>query len=110
MYNNVITVYKEDGMKKAAVLLYLLISISLCSCAPGTVRSGGVVVRSEAPKPADIVSYYENEDIVYVTVSGEKYHRDGCPYLKSSKIMISLEQAVMEGKTPCSRCFGDGDD
>jgi hypothetical protein len=95
-------------MRKAVLLFTVSISLSLCSCAPEIVRSGGVVVRGERPKPKDIASYYKNEDIVYVTASGEKYHKDGCTYLKSSKIMMSLEQAVMEGKQPCSRCYGDG--
>jgi hypothetical protein len=94
-------------MKKTAALLVILASLFLCSCAPDIVRSGGVVVRGEMPKPTDIISYYKNEDVVYVTKSGTKYHKDGCPYLKSSKIMISLEQAVMEGRQPCSGCFDD---
>lgn len=93
-------------MKKAAALLVILVSLFLCSCTPDIVQKGGAVVRGKRPKPTDIISYYKNEDVVYVTKSGGKYHKDGCPYLKSSKIMISLEQAIAEGKEPCSRCFG----
>lgn len=44
------------------------------------------------------------ETIVYVTKSGTKYHRDGCGYLKKSKIPISLEDAEAKGYTPCSKC------
>lgn len=91
-------------MKKALILLIPI--LFLCSCTPGIAASGGVVVRGELPKPTGIISYYKNEDIVYVTNSGKKYHKEDCTYLKSSKIMISLEQAVMEGKQPCSKCFG----
>jgi hypothetical protein len=68
--------------------------------------SGGVVVRGEPSYVTDLESYYKNEEIVYVTKRGKKYHKEGCPYLKSSKMMVSLEQALMEGKEPCSRCFG----
>lgn len=94
-------------MKKFALPLILIFILLLTSCAPQTVSSGGVVVRGDMPKPTDIESYYSGEDIVYVTKSGTKYHKENCSYLKSSKIPVSLEQAIMEGLTPCSRCFGD---
>lgn len=48
----------------------------------------------------------ENQSItVYVTNTGEKYHKDGCQYLSQSKNPISLEDAVNYGYTPCSRCY-----
>jgi competence protein ComEC len=42
--------------------------------------------------------------IVYITETGEKYHKSGCQYLKKSKIEITLEEAKAYGYTPCSRC------
>ncbi len=44
------------------------------------------------------------EVIVYVTKTGEKYHRDGCQYLRKSQIAISLSNAKLQGYTPCSKC------
>ncbi len=44
-------------------------------------------------------------EIVYITDTGEKYHRDGCQYLRQSKHAISLEDAQNEGYTPCKKCF-----
>lgn len=41
---------------------------------------------------------------VYVTKTGEKYHRDGCRYLSQSKIQISLKDAKARGYDPCSVC------
>lgn len=41
---------------------------------------------------------------VYVTKYGEKYHADGCRYLRSSKREITLRQARKEGYVSCSRC------
>jgi len=41
---------------------------------------------------------------VYITNTGEKYHRDGCQYLSHSQIPISLTNAKNQGYTPCSRC------
>ena len=40
---------------------------------------------------------------VYITRTGKKYHRDGCSYLRSSKIPISLTDAK-RGYSPCSVC------
>lgn len=41
--------------------------------------------------------------IVYVTDTGDKYHRSWCSYLQSSHA-ISLSNAKSLGYTPCSRC------
>ena len=40
----------------------------------------------------------------YITNTGEKYHRDGCRYLSSSKIPITLSEACSKGYSPCSVC------
>ena len=42
---------------------------------------------------------------VYITNTGEKYHQDGCQYLRQSKIAISLDDAINQGYTACSRCW-----
>lgn len=44
---------------------------------------------------------------VFITNTGEKYHRDGCQHLRQSKIPISLESAKARGYTPCSHCYSD---
>lgn len=41
---------------------------------------------------------------VYVTRTGEKYHSNGCQYLRKSQIAISLQDAVNSGYDACSRC------
>lgn len=41
---------------------------------------------------------------VYITKTGKKYHKDGCSYLKDSKIAISLDDAKAKGYEPCSKC------
>ena len=41
---------------------------------------------------------------VYVTETGECYHRGGCRYLSHSKIPISLKDAKAQGYRPCSVC------
>lgn len=44
------------------------------------------------------------ESIVYVTNSGECYHRSTCRYLSKSCIKIDFEEAIKEGYRPCSQC------
>lgn len=46
----------------------------------------------------------------YVTESGECYHcRLGCSGLKRNVQRMTMEEAVMGGCTPCSRCSGGGE-
>ncbi len=42
--------------------------------------------------------------LYYITNTGTKYHRDGCQYLSSSKIAITLSEACAKGYSPCSVC------
>jgi micrococcal nuclease len=46
----------------------------------------------------------EGDLTVYVTNTGERYHRDGCSSLRRSRIPISLGEAVRSGYEPCSIC------
>ena len=41
---------------------------------------------------------------VYITKTGEKYHRDGCRYLSRSRIQTTLKAALERGLGPCSVC------
>jgi competence protein ComEC len=41
---------------------------------------------------------------VYITETGTKYHKDGCSYLKKSKIKITLKDAKDKGLEACGRC------
>ena len=43
-------------------------------------------------------------DIVYITKTGEKYHRAGCRYLSQSSIPIQRSEAIKKGYTACSVC------
>ena len=41
---------------------------------------------------------------VYITDTGEKYHRSNCGSLWNSKHAIDLEEAIDRGYEPCRRC------
>ncbi len=47
---------------------------------------------------------YSNSYTVYITNTGNKYHRDGCSYLRKSQKSIDKNSAIAQGYTPCSRC------
>ena len=41
---------------------------------------------------------------VYVTKTGQKYHREGCSSLRRSKIAVSFKEAVERGLGACKIC------
>jgi hypothetical protein len=43
-------------------------------------------------------------DTVFITKSGDKFHRAGCRYLKKSCIPIERSEAIKQGYTACSIC------
>lgn len=45
-----------------------------------------------------------SDPTVYTTKTRGKYHREGCQYLRKSKIPISLSEAKAQGLEPCSKC------
>jgi hypothetical protein len=46
------------------------------------------------------------QTIVYITKTGEKYHKETCRYLSKSSISIELAKAKENGYTACSVCSG----
>jgi competence protein ComEC len=57
-----------------------------------------VVAEPEAVAPTPVA------DTVYITNTGAKYHRDGCRYLRQSKIPIERAEALAQGYDACSVC------
>lgn len=45
-------------------------------------------------------------DVVYITDTGKKYHAANCSSLRKSKHAITLANAKASGYTPCSKCLG----
>lgn len=71
----------------------------------GTEAAGQAEAANPAPATPEPAATQPVSETVYITNTGEKYHRDGCSYLRKSKIPISLSDAEARGYTPCSRCF-----
>lgn len=58
-----------------------------------------VTLAATPPTPA----FTAPSDVVYITNSGDKYHRENCRHLKS-KIKTTREDAQKAGKTACAVC------
>ena len=71
----------------------------------GAETAGQSEAANPAPATPEPTTTQPVSETVYITNTGEKYHRDGCSYLRKSKIPISLSDAEARGYTPCSRCF-----
>lgn len=65
----------------------------------GSSSSQGVGNAGSTIVPSDT-----NSMTVYVTNTGEKYHKAGCRYLSRSQHAISRSDAQSKGYTPCSVC------
>jgi hypothetical protein len=45
------------------------------------------------------------EVTVFITRTGARYHRDGCQYLRRSRVPVTLSAAKAAGYTPCHVCI-----
>lgn len=93
-------------MKRCLLVLLCAAVLALSSCVPQTVRSGGAVVRGSATSAPtmDYAALADQQNLVFITLSGDKYHTADCVYISDTPIALTLEQALAEGYTPCSRC------
>lgn len=46
----------------------------------------------------------KKDEIVYITRTGEKYHRASCQHLRRSKIGTKKSEAIKQGYAPCKAC------
>ena len=87
--------------KKLLSVVVLSFLLLFCSCDFDDGVRSDAVSSSRTTYHSDI--YKNSETIVYVTRTGECYHRRNCSYLKS-RIETTLEEAVEDGYRRCSRC------
>jgi hypothetical protein len=77
------------------LLAFLALALSLLS---------PVALPPIAAQQRQPVQRSDQTQTVYITRTGKRYHRDGCRYLASSRIPISLKDAKANGYTPCKVC------
>lgn len=65
----------------------------------------GLVKKAEPDlKAKNSAAINSSKDVVYITETGKKYHRQDCRTLKEDKIPIPLNQAKQKGYLPCKVC------
>lgn len=78
----------------------LIIAVLLLLCL--LVSSG---ISSESINPISSIGQKDQkEETVYITNTGEKYHREGCRHLAKSKIAIKKSDAIAKGYGACKVC------
>lgn len=75
----------------------------LLVAAVGVCGLGVVALANPAPGAVPVGERAPKSVTVYVTKTGKKYHRDGCRYLRQSRIQIELHEA-RKVYGPCSVC------
>lgn len=69
------------------------------------------VTQPEAPnheqeQPVQQEEFKDEERMVYITPTGEKYHKKGCRTIKGDCTEISINDAIARGYTACGVCGG----
>ena len=59
--------------------------------------------RSEMSQPARRLPLR----LVAIVDGGKMFHVPGCPFMHGKYHMVSPEEAIREGYTPCTRCMAD---
>ena len=84
----------RNNKKKILIIVCALVTVSIIIVSVIVVRNRNKPIpKSEAAL-----------ETVYITRTGAKYHREKCDYLRYSKIKITLEEALEESYSPCSKC------
>jgi hypothetical protein len=78
-----------------ARILRVLLAIALVVSSPLLPIPAGAVVSAQQDP---------NKVTVYITKTGEKYHKDGCSSLRKSRFPVTLREAVTRGFGACKNC------
>ncbi len=93
---------KRIATVTAVVLLAFLLSIST------VIQSAhGESANTPMPVTGTQISVFDTEMTVFVTKSGEKYHKKNCPHIKDRRTTeVTLEEAEQLGYESCKSCIG----
>lgn len=89
-------------MMKKAILLAMSLLALVAPIAVSTNPCAGV--KSVTAKTTLSGRYMPNEETVYVTKTGTKYHKSTCRYVAKSKIAMPKTEAQNKGYKACSVC------
>lgn len=69
-----------------------------------SINKGISEISNAATKQTTVNLTTNADETVYITNSGNKYHKEGCKSLKKSKKAIKKSEAIKEGYEPCHIC------
>lgn len=87
----------------------LLISLAATG-ALATLAFSGAAQNRLVPQPRAPMSQparQRPQALVAIVDEGKVFHRPGCPYMHGTYHMVTAEEAIREGYTPCNRCMSD---
>ena len=76
-----------------------------CFCVILLVIMLSLSVGCETDTDNSITESSETQEIVYITDTGEKYHKSTCFHLRYSRYAIGLEEALDRGYNSCKHCY-----
>jgi len=81
---------------KIILCMLLVFSFSIVSCTD----------KTDVPPKTDRTELTEEdlEEIVYITMSGEKYHTEICQFVRMERTAITKGEAIDRNYEPCKRC------
>lgn len=92
------------------IVFYVALSLSIVLSQSPTVHPSfrgatrGVEQTTNQPPIVQPSRQDKQEQTVYITRTGEKYHRGDCRYLSKSKIAIKRKDAIARGYNACKVC------
>lgn len=85
--------------------IFIGISVAAAFALFWSVISTGEPLSPSEPAGSTSSSAYA-EEIVYVTPSGERYHKPDCYHIDKSEVQqITAQEAIEQGYTPCKDCW-----
>jgi hypothetical protein len=87
-------------MRRLFTILLFLVTSLIATTTQLVVLAHG----NRLPEATFVTQRKKVEQTVYITRTGERYHRGGCRYLRQSKIPMKKSEAIASGYTPCKVC------
>lgn len=84
--------------------LLLIIALAISAFASPQNTSSQADAPHVPHQAISVADKKKNEQTVYITKTGAKFHLGSCRYLRQSKISIKRGDAIAQGYDPCKVC------
>lgn len=95
---------KWTKLKNKFLILFITICLTFSIVGIGISVKKNINLLTRNPDPPII----STQEVYYMTRSGEKYHKQDCPYIKNKDVLeITLEEISKHKWEPCKYCIGN---